>query len=92
MLSEVGFKITWHQKKFAIKPQPFPFGSQLCSSKIPGPLHFPCTFNVHSSNLHLMQAAGCKYPQTMTLILSILKPPFPSRTKTEGNKKKKKNK
>lgn len=62
MLSEVGFKITWHQKKFAIKPQPFPFGSQLCSSQIPGPLYFPCTFNVHSSNLHLMQAAGCKYP------------------------------
>lgn len=33
-----------------------------------------------------MQAAGCKYPQTMTLILSILKPPFPSRTKTEEKK------
>lgn len=86
MRSEVGFKITWHQKKIAIKPQPFPFDSQLCSSQIPGPLHFPCTFNVHSSNLHLMQAAGCKYPQTMTLILSILKPPFPSRTKTEEKK------
>lgn len=86
MLSEIGFKITWHQKKFAIKPQPFPFGSQLCSSQIPAPLRFPCTFNVHSSNLHLMQAAGSKYPQTMTLILSILKPSFPSRTKTEGKK------
>lgn len=74
-VSEVGFEITWHQKKSAIKPQPFPFGSQLCSSQIPAPLHFPCTFNVCSSNLHLMQAAGCKYPWTMTLILSILKPP-----------------
>jgi len=34
-----------------------------------------------------MQAAGCKYPRTITLILRILKPPFLPAPKLKKNEK-----